>query len=171
GLGGNSLASGSSIVAPPSDGPEWIGLAGSRRQLPGIVAGFGDFSSASPTQAEANAMVRSFRNVWRPEHGSVAPNMSASVSLGGSDPIFGRDIGYLASLTYSNSREIRDREVRAYPDATIQPDGGFRTIDRFEGQTGRNSVLWGGLMNVSTLLGTSSRLQFNNSYSRTSDNE
>src|SRR5690606_32560594 len=52
-----------------------------------------------------------------------------------------------------------------------QQDGGFRTIDRFEGQTGRNSVLWGGLLNFSTLVGTSSRLLLNNSYARTADNE
>ena len=171
GLGGNSIASGSSIVAPQSDGREWLGLAGSRRQLPDLVASFGDFSQQNPTQAEANAMVRSFRNIWMPQAGSASPNFSGSISLGGTDPILGRDMGYLASLSYSNSREVRDREVRGYPDATIQQDGGFRTIDRFEGQTGRNSVLWGGLLNFSTLVGTSSRLLLNNSYARTADNE
>src|SRR5690606_3488544 len=95
---------------------------------------------------------------------SGAPNMSGSVSLGGSDPVAGRDVGYLASFTYSRSQEVRDREVRAYPDATIQPDGGLRTIDRFEGQSGSSTVLWGGLLNLSTMLGSSGRLQFNNSY-------
>src|SRR5690606_21672894 len=171
GMGANLLATGNAIVAPPSAGLEWLGLGGSDRQLPGVVRRFGDFSAANPTQAETNAMVRSFRNVWRPNENSGAPNMSGSVSLGGSDPVAGRDLGYLASFTYSRSQEVRDREVRAYPDATIQSDGGLRTIDRFEGQSGSSTVLWGGLLNLSTMLGSSGRLQFNNSYTRTADNE
>lgn len=171
GLGYNSLATGSTMIAPPSEGLEWLGYAGRDRDLPGLVASYGDFTNARPTQAETNAMVRSFRNVWQPRSASGAPNVSGSVSVGGSDPVFGHDVGYLASLTYSHSQEVRDEEVRAYPDATLQSDGGFRTIDRFTGATGRSSVLWGGILNFSTLLGTNSRLQFNNSYTRTADNE
>ncbi|HLV27204.1 MAG TPA: TonB-dependent receptor, partial [Gemmatimonadales bacterium] len=171
GMGANLLATGKDVLAAPTDGMEWLGLGGSDRALPGVVSGFGNFAGQSPTQSETNAMVRSFRNVWRPNGATGSPNVSGSVSMGGNDPILGRNIGYLASLSYSRSQELRDKEVRAYPDATVLPDGGFREIDRFEGQTGRNSVLWGGLLNFSTMLGTSGRLQFNNSYTRTSDNE
>ena len=171
GMGANLLATGKQVISAPTEGMEWLGLGGSDRQIPGIVQSFGNFAGQSPTQLETNAMVRSFRNAWRPQGTTGSPNMSGSVAMGGNDPLMGRDIGYLASLTYSRSQEMRDREIRAYPDATLQPDGGLREIDRFEGTTGRNSVLWGGLLNLSTMLGTSGRLQFNNSYTRTSDNE
>ncbi len=171
GMGANLLATGKQVISAPTEGMEWLGVAGGDRQLPGPIQEFGNFIGQSPTQLQTNEMVRSFRNVWRPQGTTGSPNLSGSVSVGGSDPMMGRDIGYLASLTYSRSQELRDREVRAYPDATVQPGGGPREIDRFEGMTGRSSVLWGGLLNLSTMLGSSGRLQFNNSYTRTADNE
>ena len=44
-------------------------------------------------------------------------------------------------------------------------------MDRFEGSTGSNSVLWGGLVNLSTLIGANARLMLNNTYNRTADND
>src|SRR6185503_13556408 len=41
----------------------------------------------------------------------------------------------------------------------------------FKGSTGRASVLWGGLLNLSTWLGSRSRITLNNAYNRTADNE
>ena len=39
------------------------------------------------------------------------------------------------------------------------------------GSTARNSVLWGGILNLSTRLGATSKLSFNNTYNRSADNE
>src|SRR5690606_30953657 len=44
-------------------------------------------------------------------------------------------------------------------------------VDRFAGSTGRTTVLWGGLANVSTLLGEHSRLFFHGTVNRSADNE
>ena len=61
-------------------------------------------------------------------------------------------IGYTGSLTYSYGTEVRSDEVRAFPIPT--PTGGTEEVDRFEGSTGRETVLWGGLLNLSTMLGS-----------------
>ena len=41
----------------------------------------------------------------------------------------------------------------------------------YAGSTGRTSVLWGGLLNLSTRIGAHSKVGLNNSYSRSADNE
>jgi TonB-dependent receptor len=44
-------------------------------------------------------------------------------------------------------------------------------VDRYDGTLGRTSVLWGGIANFSTLVGTKLRVSLNNTYNRTADNE
>ena len=166
--GMNTRATGKSVLAAPREGMEWLGFAAGPRRLPDVVAAAGNFST-SPSQSDYNRMVTSFRNDWSVRHAAGAPNTSLSMSIGGSDPILGRQVGYIGALTYAASQEVRTGEVRAYPIPTI--DGETREVDRFEGSTGRTSVLWGGLFNVSMLAGSRSRFAFNNTFSRTADNE
>ncbi len=166
--GYNTRATGQSVLAAPREGMEWLGFAAGPRRLPSVVAAAGNFST-SPSQADYNSMVTSFRNDWSVRQGTGAPNTSMGLSVGGNDPLFGRRLGYVGALTYSSSQEVRTDEVRAYPIPTT--DGGTREVDRFEGSTGRASVLWGGLFNVSTLAGTRSRIALNNTFSRTAENE
>ncbi len=68
------------------------------------------------------------------------------------------------------SQEIRANERRAVALPTEDP-AVQREVDRYEGTTGRSSAMLGGLVNLSTLLGSSSRLAVNSSYSRTADND
>jgi fused signal recognition particle receptor len=75
-----------------------------------------------------------------------------------------RRVGYLAGLSYSNNQEIKLDQVRAKYGA------GNVERDRYEGSEGTTSVLWGGLANVSLLLGTHSQIHFNNTFSRSADN-
>jgi hypothetical protein len=170
-LGYNDRATAQSVFAAPRAGLDWLAFGVDRRALPAPVANAGSFVPA-PTQEAYNTMVRSFRNAWTADSHSGAPNSSVALSVGGSDPIFGRRFGYIGSFTYSHSQEIRSNEVRAYAVPVTTPDGvGTAEVDRYDGETGRASVLWGGLLNLSTLLGTHSRLSLNNTYSRSADNE
>lgn len=167
--GVNPTALGAALPAAPTTGAEWIAFAGSGRDVPSPVLAAGDFSGA-PTQDQFNQMVRSFRNVWSPLKGSSTPNGSFSASLGGNDPVlFGRTLGYLGSITYSRGQEARAGEIRA--NAIPGAGGTVEQADQFVGSTGRTSVLAGGLLNLSTMLGDHSRLSLNNSYNRSSDNE
>ena len=168
-FGYNTRATGDRLPRAPTAGLEWLAFGSSERDLPGVVRRFGDFQS-SPTQAEMNAMVNSFRNSWSAPTERGRANSAVSFSAGGNDRIFGQTVGSLFSGSYSYNQEIQSSQLRAYAQALDEP-GQVREIDRFEGSTGRASVLLGGLANLSTTLGSSSRLAFSGSYNRTADND
>ncbi len=167
--GFNSRATSKTILRAPNEGLEWLAFGSRDRRLPGLVGAAGGFEP-SPSQAQVNAIVGSFRNAWSAPSGSGLPNSSLSFSLGGNDPVIGQRIGYLFSGTYSYGQEIQDQQRRAYAQPGSQP-GIVSEIDRFEGATGRASVLLGGLMNLSTNIGSGTRISVNTSYNRTADND
>jgi outer membrane receptor for ferrienterochelin and colicin len=165
--GGNDRVTGSTLPFAPAVGSEWIGMGGTERRLPDIVANT-DFTGQL-SQQQINQMVNSFRNAWSSEPESGLPNLSGGFSIGGTDPILGRRVSYLLSGTYSRSNEVKQDEVRAQ--ALPGPNGATIESDRFTGTTGRTSVLWGGLLSSSMLIGTRTRLLLNATYNRTADNE
>ncbi|MFN0180802.1 MAG: TonB-dependent receptor domain-containing protein [Gemmatimonadales bacterium] len=165
----NSRATGQDILRAPADNLEWLAFGSRNRGIPDLVRSAGTFEPV-PSQSQVNAIVGSFRNVWSAPSGSGTPNSSVNFSVGGSDAVVGQKIGYLFSGTYSYSQEVQDEQRRAYALPLTEP-GQVSEIDRFEGTTGRASVLLGGLANLSTNLGSSSRLSFNTSYNRTADND
>ena len=161
-------STGRTVLAGPGFGHEWIGLGGGQRELPDMVRQAGDFRDAL-NQEDIRRMVGAFRNSWSPQRETAAPNGSAAVSAGGTTPLLGRSLSYLLSGTYSRRQGERSNERRAV--ALAAPDGGTTEIDRYDGSTGSVSVLWGGLANLSTLIGSHSRLILNATYNRTADNE
>jgi outer membrane receptor protein involved in Fe transport len=167
-MGYNSRATGKDIVAAPGEALDWAGFGADNRALPATVASAGQLTG-NPTQGDYNAVVNSFRNVWSTELQTGAPNVSMSVTAGGNDPMFGRRIGYVGTLTYSRNQEVRADELRAF--AIPDGSGGQQSTEQFIGSTGRSSVLWGGLLNLSTLVGNGSRLMLNNTFTRSADNE
>ncbi|MCC7132388.1 MAG: outer membrane beta-barrel protein [Gemmatimonadales bacterium] len=164
----NTAATGRTILKAPTVGQEWLGFAGSARRLPVSIANAGDLSGVG--DAQLNSFIASFRNAWSAERGSGAPNGSFGLSVGGEDPVFGQRIGYLASATYSSGQEIRDDETRS--SAKNGPTSGTALpFNAYAGSTSRGSVLWGGLLNLSTTIGSTTRLSLNNTYTRSADNE
>ena len=167
--GFNTAATNRSILLAPGVGGEWLGVAAADRGIPAEVQPFGNFQTAVPTQTEVNRIVRGFRNAWSARERTGRPRSSLSASVGGSDPLLGQQVGYLLSGTYSYSETARVEQRRAQ--ALPTPGGGTQEVDRFEGDSGGRSVLWGGLLNLSTLVGSSSRLMLNATYNRTADDE
>jgi TonB-dependent receptor len=95
-------------------------------------------------------------------------NGGLGVTVGGEDPVFHHPVGYIGSFTYSYGQEIRADESRAL----IMANGtGFEPLNQTAGSTSRNSVLWGGILNLSTRLGSKHKLRLNNTYNRSADNE
>lgn len=167
--GFNPLVTGKPILFAPGSGGEWLGTAAGRRGLPSEVSRFGNFQTNVPSQADVNRMVGSFRNAWTPREQAGKPKVSLSSSLGGSDAFFGQQVGYLLSGTYSYGEEARVDQHRAQ--ALPSGDGGTEEINRFTGNSGGRSVLWGGLANLSTLVGTHSRFELNATFNRSADEE
>ena len=168
-IGLNAKATGRPVFHAPGVGGEAFAFAGAARSLPGDLRAAGNFRDGSITQRDENGFINSMRNVWKADGRSGTPSGSLGLSMGGTDPVFGHPIGYLVSGTYSYSQELLDHQVRAL--ARPGSAGDAIEYDRFEGTTGRNSTLWGGLLNVGTLLGTRNRLSFSNTYNRTADND
>jgi outer membrane receptor for ferrienterochelin and colicin len=154
--GWNAAVTGRTLPMAPRAGGEWIAAATGPRLLPDIVA-----SSPAPNPGpEANAMLNAMRNAWSTQQRSGSQSSSFGLSLGGTDVVLGREIGYLVSGTYAAGDEASIDAHRASMDGDV-----------YEGTVGRHSVLVGGLLNLSTMLGAHSRLAFNNSYNRTAENE
>ena len=165
----NTRVTGKDVWGPRNAGLEWLALASGDRQLPGPVAAGGNFDPA-PAQPQVNTMVNSLRNAWSPVAGTGPVATSMGFSVGGNDPMFGHPVGYLVSLSYGYEPDVRDEQVRANAQPGNEP-GLVNEVDRYEGQTGRSSVLWGGLLNLSTNLGSTSRINFNTNYNRSADND
>lgn len=145
-----------------------LALGGGSRALPGALRAVGKFEQQL-SQEDVNGLIRSMNNTWSGRSINGSPNSSLGASVGGNDKFFGRQIGYLLSGTYSLAQEARVNEVRAL--AFPGDDGATSEIDRFEGSTTRSSVLWGGIANFSTLIGSATRLGLNTGYNRSADNE
>jgi outer membrane receptor protein involved in Fe transport len=167
-VGLNSAVTGRALPRAPRTGSEWLGFAGSERKLPEVARAAGTLSGLS--QTDRIPIINSFRDTWSDRTGDAGPNGSLGLSLGGEDPVFGQRVGYIASFSYSYAQETRRDESRASAFPGPTPDQAS-PVNVYTGSTGRETVLWGGLLNLSTRLGTGTKLSFNNSLTRTADNE
>ena len=167
--GGSDAVVGRRVMMPARVSGDLFANGASRRALPSFVQTFGNFANSLPAQSDYNRMVSEFRNSWTPAMQEGGLNGSTSASVGGNDPVFGQRIGYLVSGTYSYTQENKLDLVRAL--AIAQTGSTPSEVDRYEGQSGKSSVLWGGMANFSTLVGARTRVAVNNTYNRTMDSE
>jgi len=169
-FGMNGASVGENVLSAQRVGGERAAYTNGKRDLPTMFRDIGNFQGLVLNQGDKNLLISQFRNAWTPGQSSGAPNLSMSLSLGGNDPIARtkQRVGYVLSGTYSYSTDVRVGEQRALADRGATP-GSTVEIDRFDGESGIGSVLWGGLANFSTLFGAHTRLMFNNTYTRTAD--
>lgn len=165
-LGYNPGVASKTLLRPRSSGREWLAMSAGARDVPQPAR---EIETGMRPGTETNRVINSFRNAWAPTEGLGRPSSSASASIGGSDPVLGRTVGYLLSGSYSYAEETSadQRRARWFPGT----EGGDVEWQRFDGTTGRSSVLWGGLLNLSTMFGPNARVALNNMYNRTADNE
>jgi hypothetical protein len=166
--GVNTAATATNVVKAPTVGPEWLGFAGEARAIPAGLAAAGDLRGITIDQQ--NALVGSLRNTWSASAAEGAPNGGVNAVIGGETPVFRQPIGYIASLSYSNSQEVQKDLTRGQAKVGDTP-GTALPYNSYAGSTGRNSVLWGGLLNLSTRVGAGTKLSINNTYTRSADNE
>ncbi|MEO6058153.1 MAG: TonB-dependent receptor [Gemmatimonadales bacterium] len=166
--GFNDAATGKDLVKAPTVGREWLGFGGSSRELPSALREAGALTGL--TQDQQNALIGTFRNVWSPNAGTGSANGSFGVSVGGEDPLFGQPIGYIGSFSYGYGQEVRRDETEGLAALGGTP-GTTVPFNTYQGSSASNNVLWGGLVNLSSRIGASSRLTFNNTYTRGADNE
>ncbi|MBI2409206.1 MAG: TonB-dependent receptor [Gemmatimonadetes bacterium] len=163
-------ATGRDVHLAQGVGGERFAMVGNKRALPALLREVGNFQGLNLSQGDKNLIVSQFRNAWSPLAATGSPNLNGSFAVGGDDPLlFGQRIGYLVSGTLSQGVDTKNDQVRALADrGTVK--GSTTEIDRFTGATTSQSVLWGGLANLSTMAGRHSRLLFNALYNRSADN-
>lgn len=163
--GMNDAVTGTVLPFAPTEGSEWLGFAGTARSMPSVLASNPSLTGMDQTQI--NEVINSFRNVWSSRLQKGGRKGAFAASMGGSDPIFGRLFDYLVSLTYSNETEARVDERKALAGSTTAGD----VLNAYQGATGRTSVLWGGLLNLATPIGSTGRIRLDNTYTRSGENE
>ena len=146
-------------------GSKWdaFGIDDGTRELPSAVNGQKVISS-NYSKSDLQNIGRSFNNTWGVSNQKAAPNSSYMLSIGSSMPLFGRTLGYIGALSYRNT----------FDRVTItRNDYNFDGTPQFEyrGDEYRNSVLWGGMMNLSYKLGDFHKLSLKNLYNRAADDE
>ncbi|MEX0979605.1 MAG: TonB-dependent receptor, partial [Gemmatimonadota bacterium] len=114
---------------------------------------------------EVNQVVNAFRNAWSVREQTGRPASSLGFSLGGSTLLSDRMLGYQLSGThsYGSSASLEQRRARA--------GSGGSEFDRYDGESGSSSTLWGGLFNLGFEPAPHSRISLKNSYNRSADNE
>jgi TonB-dependent receptor len=164
--GFNGRVLGQTMPFAPRAGGELVGMAAGSRALPQAIAS-ANFMSNIP-QSAYNQMAMQQRNVWNPTQRRGGPNGSFGASAGG-NTILGKRVGYLVSGNYGYSEETRANERFAVgnqgPNNTVVP------LTQVRGQTGRSSIQWGGIANLSGLIGKANRLSLNTTVTRSADNE
>ena len=171
GSGYSDGATGAAVLSASSVGGESYAMVNHQRDLPSLIRSLGNLQAVNLNQGDMNLLVGSFRDSWTPRVDRGAPLMNGSASFGGNDPLlFGHHVGYLFSGSISSGTDVKDGQVRALADRGTTK-GETIEMDRFTGQTASKGVLWGGLTNVSTLIGSGSRIAFNGLFNRSADND
>lgn len=152
---------GRSVVAPPTEPLDWVAFGAGVREIPDQAD---QFLSAS-RGAEVNEVINAFRNTWSVRESTAPPTGSLGLTVGGTDELLGRELGYLVSGTYSAGSEYAFDQRRALAGA------GGTDYNRYDGRSGRYIAQWGGLANFGTTLGSHTRIALDNTYNRTADNE
>lgn len=142
-------------------GRRWLGNDDGTRALPSSVPS-GRLSSADPVALQT--IGRSFSNKWATSNTSLPMNTGFNISLGNRFSFLEDHLlGVIASVTYSNSNEAESLERNNYTFSG----------PRFEytGNNYRNSVMMGGLLNISYRIGANNKLSWKNVFSQNSDDE
>ncbi len=165
--GFNTAVTGQNLAKAPTVSGDWFGNGASQRALPSNVAAAGDLQGTN--QSQVNSLIASFRNVWSPDNGTGNGAGGFNASIGGEDPLFHHMVGYLASFSYGYAQEIRKDQVKGITKLGPENETAL-PLNQYSGQSAIGTVLWGGLVNLSTRIGSGSKFEFNNTFTRGADN-
>lgn len=148
----NSETQGADALDYKGGSTDWIGVDDGTRDLPGDITPGRRFGSE--TQAQ---LLSTFDNsVWRPENASLPLNQSFNITLGNK---LGEKtpVGILASFSYNNSFSYREGIDRS-PLLALTSENNHELRYDYDTREAEQSVLWGGLLNVSLGLGENSKI-------------
>lgn len=160
GLSYNSISTGKRFFENSSKGKyDFIGIDDGTRAIPDGVPSEENY----PTNAKkAAAMSRLFQNDWGYAEKQAVPGGNMQVLYGNKLKLAQKDLGFVYSLTYSNSETYRQIERQDF-------DNSIGKRFAFADDNYRRKINLGGLLNLSYQTSKNSKLSIKNFYNINSD--
>jgi outer membrane receptor protein involved in Fe transport len=175
--GANAITTGEDFGTYQGGANDWLGYDDGIRDFPDLVQEIGQddliktsgsiINPGPYTRDEVQAMGQSFNKIWNPEAKTARPIHNFSAVYGNQVSMFGRDLGFVASLSQGNGFNRYDYFERSYidgnPEVVLKDDlDAVRSVSQ--------SSL-GGLVNGAYRLNEANTVRFNANYTRTSHDE
>ncbi len=157
----NTVTTGKSSLTYDGGKYDFIGFDDGTRNLPSSVPS--ENVNSSLGQQRVQEIGKSFKNDWDTKSSKMPVNSNFKFTLGNSYQLDTEGVlGFIGSLTYSNSNEIRQYTRNSYNYSGIWYS--------YAGSDYMNNVLWGALLNVSYKFGGNNKVSLKNIYNQNSDN-
>ncbi|RKU18317.1 hypothetical protein C6503_09720 [Candidatus Poribacteria bacterium] len=175
--GFNTQATGEDGLTYPGGDFDFLGFDDGSRKLPNIIRDEaadvpirerGRFTPAGFTPKEIQTFGQSFENVWSPERQSLPVNQGYKFSLGNSNPLFGKDFGYLGVISYGNRHSYGTQVRNAFRiglNETLSP------VTSYNIERSGNEVDWGTVLNTSLRFSTQHQVSLRSLFTHTAEDE
>lgn len=156
--GYNTLTTGKNFVSYRGGEKDFLGFDDGTRDMPDIITST-KVARGNYTDAELTEITQSFGNDWKTSSKNAPVNGSLKLDIGnkvevGEDNVF----GYIGSLTYSNKSEMKELEKNFYDFSGARYN--------YKGFSYDNSVMWGGLLNLSYKFDRTNKISLKNVYNQ-----
>ncbi len=129
------------------------------------------FNAAQDVQLDN--ITKSFDNSFDPQAEKLSPflNQNLSFSIGNQYDVFGKELGYVAGLTYQHNYEYYDNGTvgRYFLPGVAQGQDLIAVRDFYTDKKGTESILWGAMANISLRLNPSHKVGLNLLRNQSSD--
>ena len=144
---------------------DWLGIDDGTRGLPSSIPSKADYPVNIHEQAD---MAKKFTTDWSLINKKFSPNVNFQYSSGINTKLFKKEVGIIASLTYSKTNNFNQTVRRGYSGNGLS--GGTSQIEfDYLDKVYSTQVLAGGMANFSIKLNSNNKLAFKNLYSINSD--
>lgn len=158
----NSNTTGKTFFTHKGGKTDFLGFDDGTRDMPGIISST-KIARGNYSDAELTEITKSFGNDWKTGTKSAPINGSFKLDIGNKLDVGDNDLlGYVGSLTYSNSNSIKDIEKNFYDFSGARYN--------YSGYSYNNSVAWGGLLNFSYKFDRTNKISLKNIYNQNADN-
>jgi outer membrane receptor protein involved in Fe transport len=147
-----------SFLSYPGGKTDWLGFDDGTRDIPAPLKDpnvkIPDIGTAFRDAAKAyelDRMSKSFSPVMAPTTKHTPVNQNYAFSVGNQTQLFGRPLGFLASLSYSRTMSKYRDGLTAQHQLTgkVAEVNELNNLSRFSDRKSADEVLWGGLANLS----------------------
>ncbi len=142
---------------------DWIGIDDGSRGLSSAIPSKQNYPLNIHDQA---SLAKQFNTNWGMQNKTFMPNLNLQYSLGQSGKIFGKEVGFVAALTYNRTNNYNQTIRRSY---TNNSSGTSQIEFDYLDKVYSTQLLAGAMANFSIKLNQNNKIGFKNLYSINSD--